>query len=147
MKELKKNDFWNTYIKNRNLDCPGAPDQTLFNIVFPDDKKGYFPFRFGGFLTLSDDEKSDFLKFVDYGYKDWLVSDLAKDFPENPKNHVTLIAQIFNSVFVHQFNRKWDQGSGLTIYRHLAKYFMFLGGIWDELCYKKPGYCAKIKLN
>ena len=52
-----------------------------------------------------------------------------------------MVAQMHNPVFVHQFSGKWAKGTGLKIYRHLANYFMLLGGIRDELCTKKPGYC------
>ena len=139
--ELKKNNFWNTYTNKRYLNCPGAPDQALFNIVVPDNKKGYFPFRFGGFVTLETDERSDKLSFHDDFFEKFFNNDLGKDYPENPKNQIKMVAQMYNSVFIHQFYGKWDQGSGLMIYRHLAKYFMILGGIKDELCAKKPGYC------
>ena len=140
VKELKKNNFWEQYTKSRHLDCQGAPDQTLFNIVVPDDKKGYFPFRFGGFTILTNDKRADKLDFEDVGYKTWLKED-GKNFPENPITEERLVAQLYNSVFIHQFNEKWDKGSGLSIYRHLAKYFIKLGGFWDELCKKRPGYC------
>ena len=140
VKELKKNKFWEQYTKSRHLDSPGAPDQTLFNIVVPDDKKGYFPFRFGGFTILANDESADKLDFHDVGYKNWL-KEIGKNLPENPITEERLVAQLYNSVFIHQFHEKWDQGSGLSIYRHLAKYFIKLGGFWDELCKKRPGYC------
>ena len=141
VKELKKNNFWKQYTKSRHLDCQGAPDQTLFNIVVPDDKKGYFPFRFGGFTILTNDKRADKLDFEDVGYKTWLKED-GKNFPENPITEERLVTLFYNSVFIHQFNEKWDKGSGLSIYRHLAKYFIKLGGFWDELCKKRPGYCV-----
>ena len=141
VEELKNNHFWEKYTQSRHLECKGAPDQTLFNIVVPDNKKGFFPFRFGGFTILKNDKNSDNLIFEQIGYKDWLNNDLGKDFPENPHSEVKLVAQLYNSVFIHQFNEKWDKGSGLSIYRHLAKYFIKLGGFWDELCDKRPGYC------
>ena len=37
--QFKKNNFWDIYIKNRNLKLKGQPDQTLFNILVEDDKK------------------------------------------------------------------------------------------------------------
>ena len=141
IKELKKNNFWNNYVKNRNIPSPGAPDQTLFNILCPDERIGFFPFRFGGITILKTDKSSDIFEFEPNNYENWLNSDLGKDFPENPKNHYKMIAQYYNSVFIHQFHGKWDQGSGLSIYRHLAKYFILIGGLWDELCVKRPGYC------
>ena len=78
---------------------------------------------------------------MNYGFEKWFKN-LGKNYPDNPKTNIKLVAQMYNSVFVHQFSQKWEKGSGLTIYRHLAKYFMMLGGIKDELCNKKPGYCV-----
>ena len=62
VKELKKNHFWDNYTKNRNLKLIGAPDQALFNILVPDNKKGYFPFRFGGIAPFINDKNFDNLK-------------------------------------------------------------------------------------
>lgn len=39
VKELKKNKFWDIYTKNKGLKLIGAPDQALFNILVPDNKK------------------------------------------------------------------------------------------------------------
>ena len=139
--EKKKNNFWDKYTKNRHLYSPGAPDQSLFNILVPDDKKGYFPLRFGGCTIISNDKDSDQLKFTNQYYNSFFNNDFGKDHPENPKNQITMVAQMHNPVFVHQFSGKWANGTGLKIYRHLANYFMLLGGIRDELCTKKPGYC------
>ena len=141
IKELKKNNFWNKYTKNRHLTIVGAPDQDLFNIIIPDDKKGYFPFRFGGITILKNDDDSDKLKFFNFSFEKFFNNDLGKNYPENPKSQIAMVAQMHNPVFVHQFGNKWGKGSGLKIYRHLANYFMILGGIRDELCSKKPGYC------
>ena len=139
--ELKRNNFWDNFTKNKHLKFQGPPDQDLFNIIVPDDKKGYFPFRFGGIITIKNDENSDKLKFFDPSFEKFFKSHLGKDYPENPKSQIAMVAQMHNPVFIHQFNKKWETGSGLKIYRHLAKYFMLLGGIKDELCTKKPGYC------
>ena len=43
--EFKKNNIWNKFIKNRDLQLFGAIDQTLFNLIIPESKKNYFPFR------------------------------------------------------------------------------------------------------
>ena len=53
--EFKMNKIWDKYTKNRNLQVKGAPDQTLFNIIIPDDKKDYFPFRLGVYSIFEDD--------------------------------------------------------------------------------------------
>ena len=51
--------------------------------------------------------------------------------------------QGFNPVIIHQWNSKWIQGAGLTIYRRIAQYYIKYAGIWDEMCQKHPGYCKK----
>ena len=43
--EFKKNNIWDKFIKNRDLQLFGAIDQTLFNLIIPESKKNYFPFR------------------------------------------------------------------------------------------------------
>ena len=139
--KLKKNKFWDIYTKNRNLKMRGKPDQSLFNILVPDNKKDYFPFRFGGLTPFSDDKSSDLIQLCDYGIKKWLNSSFSKYFPENPKTLNRLIVQLYNPVFIHQWYGKWHAGRGLSIYRNLAKYYIKLAGIWDELCQIKPGYC------
>jgi hypothetical protein len=141
VKELKKNNFWDTYTKNRNLKLLGAPDQTLFNILTPDNKKKYFPFRFGGICPFKNDNDFDKLIFNDMGIINWLTSELGNLMPENKKNQINYIVQLFNPVFIHQFSDKWKNGSGLSIYRNLVKYYIHLAGIWNELCKLEQGYC------
>jgi isoleucyl-tRNA synthetase len=70
-----------------------------------------------------------------------LKSPLSKFFPANPITLEKLTAQLYNPTFIHQWSGKWRAGNGLSIYRHLAKYFIKLAGIWDEMCQKFPGYC------
>ena len=141
VKKLKENKFWDIYTKNRNLEIIGAPDQTLFNILVPDNKKNFLPFRFGGFSILTDDSSFDSMKFIEFGFDKWLNSNLSISLPENPKSEKGILANMYNPRFFHQFNGKWEQGNGLTIYRLLNKYFMNLAGITNKLCKKKPGYC------
>ena len=141
VKKLKENNFWNVYTKNRYLKMKGKPDQTLFNIVVPDNKKDYFPLRFGGLTPFINDRDSDKLKFHDNSFEKWLNSPFSKSFPENPNNLFKFNAQLYNSTFIHQWNGKWASGRGLSIYRNLAKYFIKLAGIWDDICKIKPGYC------
>ena len=99
------------------------------------------PFRFGGYTILCNDKNSDNLKFNDLGLENWLKSKLSNSMPEKPDNLFKLISQLYNSVFIHQFCCKWNRGIGLAIYRNLAKYFIKLAGIWEELCKKRSGYC------
>ena len=122
VKEFKKNNIWEIYTKNRYLKIAGVPDQTLFNIIVPDDKKDYFPFRFGGISPFSTDKNSDKLKYNEYGINNFLLNEKGKNFPENPKIKDMYVIQLFNPVFIHQFNDKWFKGSGLSIYRLIVFY-------------------------
>jgi hypothetical protein len=141
VEKLKQNKFWNIYTSKRNLRTKGPPDQSLFNILVPDNKKDYFPFRFGGLTPFNEDRNSDKLEYHNYGFRKWLNSSFSSSFPENPKSLDRLTAQLYNPAFIHQWNGKWHEGKGLSIYRNLAKYFIKLAGIWDELCSIKPGFC------
>ena len=69
------------------------------------------------------------------------MSELGNSLPENKKNQINYIVQLFNPVFIHQILDKWKDGSGLSIYRNLVKYYIHLAGIWNELCTLKQGYC------
>ena len=141
VKELKKNKFWDIFTKHRNLTLIGAPDQELFNILVPDNKKQYFPFKFGGLCPFKSDYDSEHLILNNFGFGKWLISNLSDSFPENPKDIYKYVSQLFNPVFIHQISDKWYAGGGLSIYRNLVKYFIRLGGIWDELCLIRKGYC------
>lgn len=141
VKKLKNNNFWSKYTKNRYLKLAGQPDQTLFNILISDDKKNYLPFKFGGFSLFSDDKNYDSRKFEPFGFKEWLKSNDSRSLPEKPETENDIILQFYNPRFIHQFSGKWENGNGLSIYRILAKYFISLAGITEEICKKKPGYC------
>ena len=141
VKELKNHHFWDYYTSKRYLVLKGAKDQALFNILVPDNKKNYFPVRLGGICIFRNDRHFDKMKFNDFGIKNWLISDLGNSFPENPKNLYKYAIHLFNSLFIHQFSDKWKDGSGLSIYRNLIKYYIKMAGIWDELCNIEPGYC------
>ena len=139
--KFKSNKIWLNYIEKRYLQLVGQPDQTLINILIPDDKKNYLPFKFGGFSLFSDDKNYDYMKFEDFGFKNWLNSIYSKYLPEKPDSENGIIIKLYNPRFIHQFNGKWENGTGLSIYRLLAKYFILLAGIENEICEKKPGYC------
>ena len=145
VKQFKRNNFWMNFINNRdifrNISLRGQPDQTLFNILIPDNKKNYFPFKFGGFSLFRNDRNYDLLKFEDFKFKNWLNSSFSESFPEKPDSEKGIILKLYNPLFFHQFSGKWEKGEGLSIYRLLAKYFIYLAGIGDEICEKKPGYC------
>lgn len=138
--EFKRNHIWDKYTKNRNIQLGGAVDQTLFNIIIPDDKKGYFPFKLGAYSFLNNDDSIFNKRYFDHGLKNWLESKF-NNLPDNPKNLLEYFSHIFNSNFIHQFCGKWYNGKGNSVYRISAKFFIKLSGIWEELCAKRPGYC------
>lgn len=142
VKELKKTNFFDIYTNNRYLKILGAKDQTLFNIVSPDDKKNFLPFKFGGFSILQTDKESEEIKFIKTGYDNWLIREKKNIFQSEIKTEIDIICKLFNPYYIHAFSGKWFAGQGLSIYRHLAKYFIKLTDIWDELCEKSPGYCV-----
>ena len=139
-KIFKNNNIWDKYTKNRYLDLFGAVDQTLFNIIIPDNKKGYFPFRLGVYSIFQKDDSFFKNDYFDYGLKSWLASE-SNNLSDNPKNISEYFSNFNNLIFMHQFYGKWYYGLGLSKFRNLAKYFIKLAGIWKELCSKRPGYC------
>ena len=139
VKKLKKYKFWNFYTEKKNLKFRGARDQSLFNILIPDIYKDYIPFRFGGLSPFNSDQNSDNLIYTHYGIKNLLKSNSSFPFPKISLPKIT--AQLYNPVFIHQWNGKWYKGKGLSIFRYLAKYFIKIAGVWDEICKIKPGYC------
>ena len=141
VKEFKKTHFWDIFKISTNIPVQGAVDQSLFNHLIPDNKKNFFPFRFGGYSQFEDDKDSDSCNFYGFQLDSWLKSDLSNSLPERPSSLKELITQLYNSVFIHQYVGKWMSGKGLSTYRNSAKYFIILAGIRDELCKKKPGYC------
>ena len=88
-----------------------------------------------------DDKNYDSLNIQAFGFKEWLNSFDSKSLPEKPDSEKGIILNLYNPRFIHQFNGKWEKGNGLSIYRLLAKYFILLAGISNEICKKKPGYC------
>ena len=110
-------------------------------IIIPDNKKNYLPFKFGGFTLFNNDTNSDSLNFINYHFKEWFNSNLSSYLPENPKSEKGILLNLYNPIFIHQFAGKWYRGKGLSIYRHLVKYFILLTGSSEEFCRKIPGYC------
>ena len=142
VKKIKENNFWSNFVKNRYIELLGQPEQTLFNIIIPDDKKNYIPFKFGGFALFRNDSQYDSLEYIPCGFSEFLKSNLSFYLPDHPKSENGILSQLNNPVFIHQFYGKWKNGEGLSIYRHLAKYFILLSGISEEICKKYPGYCV-----
>jgi len=138
--EFKKNNLWEKYTKNRNIKLGGAVDQTLLNIIIPDSKKGYFPFRLGGYSIIYNEKSLYNKNYFDHGLKSWLENK-SNNLPGNPKSLSEYFYQMLDPIFFHQFYGKWYDRNGLAVHRNLVKLFIKLAGIWKELCFKRPGYC------
>ena len=138
--KFKINNLWDKYTRYRYRPLRGQRDQSLLNIVIPDDKKDYFPFTFGVYSIYKYDWS--YAKNIYYraGLKGWLASK-SNHLPENPRTIPQYYALYKNATFIHQFEGKWFYGQGLSRCRNSAKYFIKLAGIWEELCKKRPGYC------
>ena len=141
IKKFKENNIWNNFVLNRNITLEGQPDQTLFNVVIPDNKKNYLPFKFGGFSLFRNDKNYESLIFEGFGFHDWLNSNYSNTLPQKPVSEIGIILNLYNPIYIHQFSGKWEKGEGLSLYRLLAKYFIYLAGIKEEICKVKPGYC------
>jgi hypothetical protein len=140
VREFKKNNIWEKYTQNKNIKLGGAVDQTLLNIIIPDSKKDYFPFRLGIYSILPNETSLYDKNYFDQGLKSWLESE-SNNLPGNPKSLLEYFSQMMDPIFIHQFYGKWYEGKGLSIHRNLVKFFIKLAGIWKELCAKRPGYC------
>ena len=115
IKMLKKNNFWDNYSKNKNLETIGDKAQTLFNILIPDNKKNYLPFNLGGYCLFQDDNSSDSFNTAYISFHNFFDSNLSLSFPNNPKSTKGILSQMHNPRFIHQFFGKWSKGKGLSI--------------------------------
>ena len=141
VKLVKKEKMYEKFVKYKYAYNTSIGDQNLLNdIAFG--KIGYYPFKFGLASPYDNDKDSDnpptdnlfsFIKDIKYKEKFTFI----------PKDEKELINKGYSPFVIHQWNGKWMFGSGLTIYRRLAQYYIRYAGIWDEMCEIFPGYCTK----
>jgi hypothetical protein len=141
---VKKYKFENIYdkcVKNKDIYHNEIADQDLLNdILFG--KIGYLPFKFGMRSPYGKDTDSDIvLRDNPYSYYSYAYSKVNYTF--NPQNYSKFMQLGYNPIVIHQFNGKWMNGKGLTIYRRIAQYYIRMAGIWNEMCNEFPGYCKK----
>ena len=108
-------------------------DQDLLNdISFG--KVGMYPAKYGITAPFINDKKIN----ISHYYK-------SKENNNEciPKNIIKYLVNAFTPFVIHQWNGKWMMGSGLTIFRRIAQYYIRYAGIWEETCKKFPGYCTK----
>ena len=116
-------------------------DQELLNdVAFG--QISYMPMRFGLISPYRSDEDSDNPNCKS-GYQYVERARHKEETPFLPKSRVEVTLKAFNPVIIHQWNGKWMDGKGLSIYRRIAQYYIRFAGIWDEMCQKHPGFCSK----
>ena len=141
IKRVKNEKMYEKFVMNNKAYSSTVGDQNLLNDV-ADGKIGYIPMKFGLIAPFKNDEASDDPSSqTDY----WFIetAKFKEKYPFLPKNINEMEHLAYNPVVIHQFNGKWMEGSGLTIYRRIAQYYIKLAGIWEEMCQKHPGYCIK----
>ncbi len=118
-------------------------DQHLINDL-SEKQIGYLPVKFGLFSPFINDKDSDNPEIkTQYEIFKMGETKLKNKFPFTPKNATDYFRQSYNPVGIHQWNGKWGQGSGLSIFRRLAQCYMRYVGVYNELCEKHPLYCEK----
>ena len=139
VRKAKVNNIYNKIVENKNV-YPSSNyiDQELLNDI-ADGQIGYLPLKFGINAPYENDKMSDGPPFkTAYDY----IANVKQKEKYNflPKNQDEMNAQAFNPIIIHQWNGKWKNGEGLTIYRRIAQYYIKLAGIWDEMNNLYPGY-------
>ena len=89
----------------------------------------------------SDSESDIFLTDNPYSFYSYAYSKVNCSF--HPQNNIKFIQLGYNPIVIHQFNGKWMEGKGLSIYRRLSQFYIRMAGIWNEMCKEFPGYCKK----
>ena len=141
VKKVKSEKIYKKCVINKDLYRSPTGDQDLLNdIAFG--KIGYLPMKFGMRAPYKNDKDSDKPLF-DNPFYHTIKKYFKINFRFIPKN-INKITQLGNNpIVIHQFNGKWMNGKGLTVYRRLAQYYIKLAGIWEDMCKKHPGYCIK----
>lgn len=131
--KFKSEKMYEKLIKYKNYYHSNIGDQDLLNDIAIG-KVGMYPLKFGQHLPLIDDNT---LSIPDFNKLDKVI------FQYYPNNLTEYLKSGYTPKVIHQWNGKWSKGSGLTIFRRLAQYYIRYAGIWEEACKKFPGYCIK----
>ena len=146
VKKVKSENMYEKYLKYKNVYSNRICDQDLLNDIAYG-KIGYLPIKYGLFAPFRNDYESDFQPYISQYQKlrmnEFKLLNKSKEFPFLPRNTYEFFKRSSNPVVIHQWNDKWVDGSGLSIYRRLAQYYIRYAGIWEEMCIKLPKYCNK----
>ena len=142
VKKVKAEKMYEKFTKYKDAYRGSAiADQELLNDVALG-QISYMPMRFGLISPYRSDEDSDNPNCKsEYQYVERARH--KEETPFLPKSRVEVTLKAFNPVIIHQWNGKWMDGKGLSIYRRIAQYYIRFAGIWDEMCQKHPGFCSR----
>ena len=142
VKKVKEENMYEKFRRYKNQYSSAVGDQDLFNDVAFGNIT-YFPFKFGMISPYSNDYESEKAKkqnmFLNYVQR----FKYEGKFDFIPKNEEEFLKMGYSPSVIHHMHSKWMFGSGLTVYRRLAQYYIKYAGIWDEICKEFPGYCKK----
>jgi hypothetical protein len=121
VQKIKSKNMYKKYLKYKNVYSHFISDQDLLNDV-AQKEIGYLPIKFGIFSPFWSDSDSDKL----YSINQYELFNLNENKLKNtnyyiPKNSNEYFKLSYNPVVIHQWNGKWQDGQGLSIYRRLAQ--------------------------
>jgi len=141
VKKVKSKNMYQKFIKYKNIyNSIFAEQDMISDIAYG--QVGYLPIRFGLISPYYNDTQSDIHPFNTF-FQTINLKRVDNNYSKIPLNFNEYNLQAFNPVIAHHWNAKWMDGNGMTIYRRLVQYYIFLAGIWKETCKKYPGYCKK----
>ena len=131
--KVKSENMYDKFVKYKRFYHSNIGDQDLLNDVAIG-KVGMYPIKFGLYSPFTDDKAKQTPKF------NKVHPYIIKYFPNNSTE---FFKEGYIPYVIHQWNGKWSKGSGLTLFRRIAQYYIRYAGIWEETCEKFPGYCLK----
>lgn len=132
VEKVKSENMYDKFVKYKSYYHSEVGDQDLLNDISYG-KIGMYPIKFGRFSPFINDETL----FIPKYYKNKNLNEYL------PQNITEYFKTGYTPNVIHQWNGKWVKGSGLTIFRRIAQYYILYAGIWEETCKKFPGYCFK----
>ena len=141
VKKVKEKNMYEKFRNYKNLYSSIFAEQDMISDIAYG-QTGYLPIRFGLISPYFNDSQSDIPPFKTF-FQVINLSKIDNNYSYIPKNFYEYNLQAFNPVIAHHWNAKWMDGNGMSIYRRLAQYYIFLAGIWKETCKKYPDYCRK----
>ena len=131
--KVKSENMYKKFVKYKDYYHSNIGDQDLLNDISIG-KVGMYNIKFGTHSPFKNDNTPYIPSF------NHINKNLIQYIPQNITEY---LKSGYISPVIHQWNGKWIKGSGLTLYRRIAQYYIRYAGIWEETCEKYPGYCIK----